>query len=129
MRHVLTAILLCLPSLSFAQIYLPHPVQLITSFFATEIAACEAAQPMFKGKTAKFLRAAHRIAPELLEPEEVDATAEKFVSTATKKDLSKATERTCNQRIFPRAKRALDALPCYRDQDARKCPELDIEQN
>jgi hypothetical protein len=102
---------------------MPHPVLLIASF-AKEIAVCEATQSAFRGETSKYLHEIDKVAPGYLKSSEIDPWSEALVREAANKDLSRATEAVCRERIFPIAKKALDALPCYRDRDFKECPPI-----
>ncbi len=126
MHYVLALIAATLaPQTAQSQIMgnMPHPVVMIAGF-AKEIAVCEAAQKAFTGETLKYLLDVDRIAPGYLQSSQLQDTAQALVKDASTRDLSRATEDACRERIFPVAKRAIDALPCYATRDWKECPSL-----
>lgn len=125
MRYLFTVLLVVFPCICFAQYMgaMPHPVVMIAAF-AREIAVCEAAHPVFRGETAQYLHEVDRIAPGYLNTVELDSYIAEMLQKGRQKVTAKVTESACNEQIFPVAKRALDALPCFRDKDWKECPKI-----
>jgi hypothetical protein len=100
---------------------LPHPVIMFASF-SKQVAICEAAQPVFRGETEKYLREVDRIAPGYLDSSQLGKVALELVRTASKNDLSDVTEAACQEKVFAVAEKALAALPCYATRSWKECP-------
>jgi hypothetical protein len=100
---------------------IPTDPVVVTASFAKHVAQCEAALPVFRGETAKFLHEVNRTAPGYLQPEGIDTWAADIVQQAAERPVTGVTEEKCRELVFPVAKQAIEDLPCHMKVTGVKC--------